>query len=44
VHAWLTYAEDLAIEWSGLPEDERPYSDRFLVDHAIEALHTLRKL
>ncbi|MGY4767818.1 TetR/AcrR family transcriptional regulator [Kribbella sp. CWNU-51] len=44
VHAWLAYAEDLAIEWSGLPEDERPYSDKFLVDHAIEALHTLRKL
>jgi AcrR family transcriptional regulator len=44
IHAWLAYAEDLAIEWSGLPEDERPYSDTFLVDHAIEALHTLRKL
>ncbi|WP_329483106.1 TetR/AcrR family transcriptional regulator [Kribbella sp. NBC_01510] len=44
IHAWLAYAEDLAIEWSGLPEDERPYSDKFLVDHAIEALHTLRKL
>ena len=44
IHAWLAYAEDLTIEWSGLPEDERPYSDKFLVDHAIEALHTLRKL
>jgi AcrR family transcriptional regulator len=44
VHAWLAYAEDLAIEWSGLPEDERPYTDKLLVDHAIEALHTLRKL
>jgi AcrR family transcriptional regulator len=44
IHAWLAYAEDLAIEWSGLPEGERPYSDKFLVDHAIEALHTLRKL
>jgi AcrR family transcriptional regulator len=44
IHAWLAYAEDLAIEWSGLPEDERPYSDKFLVDHAIDALHTLRKL
>ena len=44
VHAWLAYAEDLAIEWSGLPEEDRPYSDKVLVDHAIEALHTLRKL
>ncbi len=44
VHAWLAYAEDLAIEWSGLAEDERPYSAEHLVDHAIDALHTLRKL
>jgi AcrR family transcriptional regulator len=44
IHAWLAYAEDLAIEWSGLPEDERPYSDKSLVDHTIDALHTLRKL
>jgi AcrR family transcriptional regulator len=44
VHAWLSYAEDLAIEWSGLPEDDRPYSEQYLVDHSIEALHTLRKL
>ena len=44
VHAWLAYTEDLAIEWSGLPEEDRPYSDEFLVDHAIDALQTLRKL
>jgi AcrR family transcriptional regulator len=44
VHAWLSYAEDLAIEWSGLPEDDRPYSEQYLVDHSIEALRTLRKL
>jgi len=44
VHAWLAYAEDLAIEWSGLPEADRPYSADHLVDHVIEALHTLRKL
>ena len=44
IHAWLAYAEDLAIEWSGLPEEERPYSADDLVDHAMEALHTLRKL
>jgi AcrR family transcriptional regulator len=44
VHAWLAYTEDLAIEWSGLPEEDRPYSSEALVDHAIEALHTLRKL
>lgn len=44
VHAWLAYAEDLAIEWSGLQEADRPYSDKELVDHAIEALHILRKL
>jgi AcrR family transcriptional regulator len=44
VHAWLAYAEDLAIEWSGLPEEDRPYSDEHLVTHAIEALQALRKL
>jgi len=44
IHAWLAYAEDLAIEWSGLAEEERPYSAEHLVDHSIEALHTLRKL
>ena len=44
IHAWLAYAEDLAIEWSGVPEDERPYSSDDLVDHAIEALHALLKL
>ncbi|MEV5960635.1 TetR/AcrR family transcriptional regulator [Kribbella sp. NPDC051952] len=44
VHAWLAYTEDLAIEWSGLPEGDRPYTSEALVDHAIEALHTLRKL
>ena len=44
IHAWLSYAEDLAIEWSGLPEEDRPYTADYLIDHAIEALHTLRKL
>ncbi|MFG1624268.1 TetR/AcrR family transcriptional regulator [Kribbella sp. NPDC049227] len=44
VHAWLAYAEDLAIEWSGLPEKDRPTTDKELVAHAIEALHLLRKL
>ncbi|MGW6280382.1 TetR/AcrR family transcriptional regulator [Kribbella sp. NPDC055071] len=44
IHAWLAYTEDLAIEWSGLPEADRSDSDTDLVDHAIEALHTLRKL
>jgi AcrR family transcriptional regulator len=44
IHAWLSYTEDLAIEWSGLPEDDRPYSADHLVAHATEALHTLRKL
>ncbi|MEU4196624.1 TetR/AcrR family transcriptional regulator [Kribbella sp. NPDC026611] len=44
VHAWLSYTEDLAIEWSGLPEDDRPYTADSLITHAIEALHTLRKL
>ena len=44
IHAWLSYTEDLAIEWSGLPEEERPYSATWLVDHSIDALHTLRKL
>ncbi|WP_432884685.1 TetR/AcrR family transcriptional regulator [Kribbella sp. CA-245084] len=44
IHAWLSYAEDLAIEWSGLREEDRPYTADYLIDHAIEALHTLRKL
>jgi AcrR family transcriptional regulator len=44
IHAWLSYAEDLAIEWSGLPEADRPYDATSLIDHAIEALHLLRKL
>jgi AcrR family transcriptional regulator len=44
IHAWLSYTEDLAIEWSGLPEADRPYSADHLVDHSIEALQMLRKL
>jgi AcrR family transcriptional regulator len=44
VHAWLAYVEDLAIEWSGLPADQRPSTDEELVDHAIAALESLRKL
>lgn len=44
VHAWLAYVEDLAIEWSGLPESKRPSSAEQLVDQAITALHALRTL
>lgn len=44
IHAWLSYTEDLAIEWSGLPEPARPYTADALIDHSIEALHLLRKL
>ena len=44
IHAWLSYAEDLAIEWSGLPEADRPYDADYLINHATEALHMLRKL
>lgn len=44
VHAWFAYVEDLAIEWSGLPESERRVTDRELVTHAIVALESLRKL
>ncbi|MEV6287262.1 TetR/AcrR family transcriptional regulator [Kribbella sp. NPDC051770] len=44
VHAWFAYVEDLAIEWSGLPEGERRITDQDLVAHSIEALQTLRKL
>lgn len=44
VHAWLAYVEDLAIEWSGLPEPDRPTTDEELVDHALAALEALRKL
>jgi len=44
VHAWLAYVEDLAIEWSGLPEDDRPSSAEDLVDHSIAALTALRTI
>jgi AcrR family transcriptional regulator len=44
VHAWLAYAEDLFIEWSGLPEQERPSTAEELVDQSIAALHALRRL
>ncbi|WP_427887349.1 TetR/AcrR family transcriptional regulator [Kribbella sp. GL6] len=44
IHAWLSYTEDLAIEWSGLAAKDRPYGAGRLIDHAIEALHVLRKL
>ena len=44
IHAWLSYTEDLAIEWSGLAESDRPYTADALIDHSIEALHLLRKL
>jgi AcrR family transcriptional regulator len=44
VHAWFAYVEDLAIEWSGLPEQERRFTDQELVAHAVDALQTLRKL
>ena len=42
VHAWLAYVEDLAIEWSGLPEADRPYSAEALVDRSLATLHVLR--
>ncbi|WP_432943382.1 TetR/AcrR family transcriptional regulator [Kribbella sp. CA-253562] len=41
VHAWLAYVEDLAIEWSGLPAAERPYSAEELVDQSLAALRSL---
>lgn len=44
VHAWLSYTEDLAIEWSALLEEDRPYDADALVDHVIDALQALRKL
>ncbi|MGW1344822.1 TetR/AcrR family transcriptional regulator [Kribbella sp. NPDC002412] len=44
VHAWFAYVEDLAIEWSGLHEKDRPTTDEELVDHALAALEALRKL
>jgi len=44
IHAWLSYTEDLAIEWSGLAESDRPYTADDLIEHSIEALHLLRKL
>ena len=42
VHAWLAYVEDLAIEWSGLPENDRPSSAEELVEHSLGALTALR--
>ncbi|MEU8223404.1 TetR/AcrR family transcriptional regulator [Kribbella sp. NPDC048915] len=44
VHAWLSYTEDLAIEWSALPDKHRPYPLDHLVTHALDALDLLRKL
>ncbi|WBQ05531.1 TetR/AcrR family transcriptional regulator [Kribbella sp. CA-293567] len=44
VHAWLAYVEDLAIEWSGLPEADRPSTPEDLVTHFIAALQALRAL
>lgn len=44
VHAWLAYVEDLTIEWSGLPEPDRPTTADELVDQSITALHALRAL
>jgi AcrR family transcriptional regulator len=44
VHAWLAYVEDLTIEWSGLPEPDRPTSAGELVDEATAALRALRSL
>ncbi|NEA33379.1 TetR/AcrR family transcriptional regulator [Streptomyces sp. SID13031] len=44
VHAWLAYVEDLTIEWSGLPEADRPTSPDELVTHFIAALEALRAL
>src|SRR5262245_9309424 len=42
VHAWFAYLEDLAIEWSGQPEQDRAMTAEALVSHAIAALHALR--
>ena len=44
VHAWLAYVEDLTIEWSGLPEPDRPSPPEDLVTHFIAALEALRSL
>ncbi|TCN39523.1 TetR family transcriptional regulator [Kribbella orskensis] len=44
VHAWLAYVEDLAIEWSGLPESSRSSTPDELVTHFVDALHCLRTL
>ena len=44
VHAWLAYVEDLAIEWSGLPESSRSSTPDELVTHFVDALHRLRTL
>jgi AcrR family transcriptional regulator len=42
VHAWFAYVEDLAIEWSGLPD--RPLSSGDLVDLALHSLDALLDL
>ena len=44
VHAWLAFVEDHAIEWSGLPEPDRPTTPEQLVNHFIAALRALRRL
>jgi AcrR family transcriptional regulator len=44
VHGWFAYVEDLTIEWSGLPERDRPMTAEALVDHAVAALDALLSL
>lgn len=44
VHAWWAYVEDVAIEWSGQPDDRRTRSLTRVVEHCACALEALLEL
>ena len=41
VHAWVAYIEDLALQWTSIPDGERGDTITERVDHCVAALHSL---
>ena len=41
VHAWVAYVEDLALQWTSVPDPERSDTLSERADHCIAALHSL---
>lgn len=41
VHAWIAYIEDLALQWTRVPEADRDDTFGGRVDHCVAALHSL---